>query len=113
MPPRRTRQRLIARMNHGGGPVAGVSVGATEGFTGLPHTMIQRTIVCTLLLAGLSACKSTPKEAELDANGNKVEYVWYTPTGSNLPVRVRKDQVKTSESQTTQDQNAMRATQQT
>jgi hypothetical protein len=55
-----------------------------------------------LLLVTLTSCVAPAKKAseERDANGNKIEYVYYTPTGSNLPIRVRKDQLKTSDSET-------------
>ena len=45
----------------------------------------------------LTSCVAPAKQTgEKDANGNKVEYVYYTPTGSNIPVKVRKDQLPSS-----------------
>lgn len=73
--------------------------------------MILR-ISLLLALAALAGCKTTPKQAELDANGNPIEYVTYTPTGSRIPVRVRKDQLATPDSRTVQDQQALKQAQQ-
>jgi len=51
-----------------------------------------------LLALTLTSCASAAKVSdEKDANGKEIEYVYYTPTGSNIPVRVRKDQLKTSD----------------
>jgi hypothetical protein len=48
-----------------------------------------------LLVAALTSCTVPAKETEeRDANGKKIEYVYYTPVGSNIPIRVRKDQLK-------------------
>jgi len=62
-----------------------------------------------VLALSFSGCASTPapKEAEVDANGNKIEYVWYTPTGSNIPKRVPKASLAQSDAAATQTQNAM------
>lgn len=73
--------------------------------------MIPR-IALLLALVTLTGCNTTPKKVELDENGKPVEYVTYTPTGSRLPVRVRKDQMKTQESQTARDQQALKEAQQ-
>jgi hypothetical protein len=49
----------------------------------------------------LSSCATPSKVSdERDANGKKIEYVYYTPTGSNLLIRVRKDEMQTSDSDT-------------
>jgi hypothetical protein len=64
-----------------------------------------------VIALSLSGCAGTPTtkeaEAEVDANGNKIEYVWYTPTGSSIPKRVPKSALTQSDSATTQAQNAM------
>ena len=43
------------------------------------------------LVAGLTGCAGTPKQATADAG----EYEWVTPTGSNIAVRVPKGQKAT------------------
>ena len=43
----------------------------------------------------------------MDANGKKIEYVYITPTGSNMPVRIRKDQAQSSDKETTDNQQAL------
>jgi hypothetical protein len=56
----------------------------------------------------LTACASPAKVAdEVDANGKKIEYVYYTPVGTNIPVKIRKDQLNDG-SQTASDQQALR-----
>src|SRR6478736_302751 len=60
--------------------------------------------ICTFSFFGCA----TPKQAELDANGKPIEYVWITPTGSNIPVKVRKDQVQTNSTGSSHDQEALR-----
>ena len=58
--------------------------------------------ICTrfpviLLVLALTSCVAPTKQAEeRDKNGNKIEYVYYTPTGSNVPIRVPRDQVQVS-----------------
>ena len=65
-------------------------------------------LVGALLIATLSSCVAPKKDAEeRDANGNKIEYVYYTPTGSHLPIRVRKDQLKASDKDTAAAENAL------
>jgi hypothetical protein len=60
--------------------------------------IIRALTVGVLLVATLSSCVAPAKVSEdKDANGKKIEYVYYTPTGSNLPIRVRKDQLTTSD----------------
>jgi hypothetical protein len=64
--------------------------------------------ICFLLLVTLTSCAAPAKVSEeKDANGKKIEYVYYTPTGSNLPIRVRKDQMQTSDSETEAAQKAV------
>jgi ABC-type phosphate/phosphonate transport system substrate-binding protein len=51
-----------------------------------------------VLAVTLTSCVAPSKKpAEVDANGKKIEYVWYTPTGSNVPIRVPKDSLKLSD----------------
>ena len=64
------------------------------------------------LALAFAGCAGPKKEAEVDANGKKIEYVWYTPTGSNMPVKVRKDSLQQSDSQTEHDKDAMQRAQQ-
>jgi hypothetical protein len=58
---------------------------------------------CALTFLG---CATPKKAAEVDANGKPIEYVYYTPTGSNVPVKIRKDQLAASDSG--RDQEALR-----
>lgn len=62
-------------------------------------------LAATLLGACAGPAKNTAGEK---ADKDSGEYVYYTPTGSSIPVKVRKEQVQSSDSQTTQDQNMMR-----
>jgi hypothetical protein len=59
--------------------------------------LIRPLTVGGLLLATLTSCVTPTKYPEKDANGKKIEYVWFTPVGSNVPIKVRKDQVATSD----------------
>jgi hypothetical protein len=53
---------------------------------------------CSALSVALTSCVAPSKKPdEVDANGKKIEYVWYTPTGSNVPIRVPKDSLKLSD----------------
>jgi hypothetical protein len=57
-----------------------------------------RTLSAGALVVALTACVAPSKVTdEKDAKGNKIVYVYYTPTGSSIPVRVRQDQLKTSD----------------
>ncbi len=65
-------------------------------------------IAGVLLVATLTSCVAPGKESEeRDANGKKIEYVYYTPTGSNVPVKVRKDQLNVSDSDADAQQKAL------
>jgi hypothetical protein len=67
-----------------------------------PMKHIRTLPAIFLLLVTLTSCVAPAKVSEeKDANGKKIEYVYYTPTGSNLPIKVRKDQMNTSDSETT------------
>lgn len=62
--------------------------------------LIRTLSTSALLVVALTSCVAPAKVSEeKDANGNKIEYVYYTPTGSNIPVRVRKDQLKTPDTE--------------
>jgi hypothetical protein len=70
--------------------------------------LIRALAVCFLLVVTLTSCATSAKKPEeTDANGKKIEYVYYTPTGSNLPIRVRKDQMQTDPSVTDASQKAV------
>jgi hypothetical protein len=62
-----------------------------------------------LMAIALTSCVAPPKESDgKDVNGKKiVEYVYYTPTGSNVPVRVLKEQLKTPDSDAEAQQKAL------
>jgi hypothetical protein len=60
---------------------------------------IRTFLASVVLVAVITSCASPAKVSEeRDANGNKIEYVYYTPSGSNIPIKVRKDSLKTSDS---------------
>jgi type IV pilus biogenesis protein CpaD/CtpE len=64
-----------------------------------------------LFLAGtaaafLSGCASKPGQTA--GQKDKDEYVYYTPTGSNIPVRVKKSDIQTTASDSQATQDAMR-----
>src|ERR1035441_9888016 len=63
--------------------------------------LIRALSTSVLLVVTLTSCIAPAKVSEeKDANGNKIEYVYYTPTGSNVPIKVRKDELKTTDSET-------------
>jgi hypothetical protein len=69
---------------------------------------LRALAVSLLLVVMLTSCAAPAKVSEeKDANGKKIEYVYYTPTGSNLPIRVRKDLVTPSDSETAAAQKAL------
>lgn len=50
---------------------------------------------CALYFSG---CTTPKKETvELDAKGKPIEYVWITPVGSHIAIKVPKDQAQTGE----------------
>jgi hypothetical protein len=74
---------------------------------------VPAAVISAVFVLGLGACASDRAKAEArKAKAERGEYVEYYPTGSNVPIRVRKDQAKTSESETAQAQEAMRRAQQ-
>lgn len=62
--------------------------------------------LCTFGCAGPGA-KEEKKTAEVDANGNPIEYVWYTPTGSSIPKRVPKASLAASDADSTRAQDTL------
>ena len=65
-----------------------------------PTMNLIRALAATVLLATLSSCAAPAKVSEeKDANGKKIEYVYYTPTGSSIPIRVRKDQLASTDAE--------------
>lgn len=76
---------------------------------------MQRLNVIPVLLVGclaLAGCASERVKAEArKAKEHKEEYVDYYPTGSNIPIKVPKDQMKTSQSETDRAQEVFREVQ--
>jgi hypothetical protein len=72
-----------------------------------PMNLVRTVAVCLLVVTLTSCATSSKVSEEKDANGKKIEYVYYTPTGSNLPIRVRKDQMQTDQSVTDASQKAV------
>jgi len=55
---------------------------------------IRTLSACVLLVATLTSCVAPAKQSDgKDANGKQIKYVYYTPIGSNVPIRVPADQV--------------------
>ena len=44
----------------------------------------------------LGACATPPKK---EAKKDDGEYVWYTPTGSHIPIKVRKEQLQSTDAE--------------
>jgi hypothetical protein len=60
--------------------------------------LIRTLSAGALLVVTLTSCVAPAKQSEgKDANGKKIEYVYYTPIGSNVPIKVPKDQMQTSD----------------
>ncbi len=75
-------------------------------------TLLRSLIVGALVTLLLAACASERVKAEAKkAKENKDDYVDYYPVGSNLPIRIPKDQAKASEKETEATQEAMRIAQ--
>ncbi len=72
------------------------------------HLIILLPLSCILL----SGCASQNAQTAGAQSKEKEEYVYYTPTGSNIPVRVRKDQLQASASETDQAQHLLTKIQQ-
>jgi len=72
--------------------------------------MRKIAILCTALALGMfqAGCASQlPRTASAAKQNAAEEYVWYTPTGSHIPIRIRKSELTESEN-TRADQEAMR-----
>lgn len=67
-----------------------------------------RAFTLVLTLALLAGCATTGTKEAADPKEKKVEYVYYTPTGSNIAVRIRKDLLQTPDSTTNNDQAVLR-----
>ena len=67
-----------------------------------PNTVPFALLTCVLL----SGCV-TKKDQTADQK-TKDEYVYYTPTGSNIPVRVKKSDIQTTDADTQATQDALR-----
>ena len=52
-------------------------------------TTLRLTGLASLCVVALCGC-ATPAATNKEAKSDKDEYVWVTPVGSNIPVRVRK-----------------------
>jgi len=71
-----------------------------------------RTLPAFALLTGLlTSCTTPTKYPETDANGKKIEYVYITPAGTNIPIKVRKDSVQMSDSDAAAEDKAYTALQ--
>jgi hypothetical protein len=61
--------------------------------------LIHTLFASALLVVTLTSCVAPAKVSDdKDANGKKIEYVYYTPPGSNIPIKVRKDSLNMSDS---------------
>jgi hypothetical protein len=66
--------------------------------------LIRNLTAALLFIGTVTSCATSTKYPEVDANGKKIEYVLYTPSGSNIPIKVRKDSLQMSDSDSaTQD----------
>jgi hypothetical protein len=70
----------------------------------LPALRPIRFLFASVMFAvTLTSCVAPPKDGK-DANGKKIEYVYYTPTGSSIPIRVPKDSIQLTDNEAaTQD----------
>jgi hypothetical protein len=60
---------------------------------------VRTFFASVVLVAIVTSCASPAKVSdERDASGDKIEYINYTPSGSNIPIKVRKDSMKSSDS---------------
>jgi hypothetical protein len=61
-----------------------------------------------LLVATLTSCATPAKDSKsTDANGKKIEYVYITPTGSNVPVLVAREVANASDNDSAASQTKM------
>ncbi len=87
-----------------GGPASSLDCGGLyDSLAASPLNQMKSPRILSLgavLALTLTSCTAPSKTSdERDANGKKIEYVYYTPTGSNVPVRVRKDSLKLSDTE--------------
>lgn len=69
-----------------------------------PMKIIRALTASALLVASLTSCVAPAKTSgEKDAKGKKIEYVYITPTGSSIPIRVPKDEVNAQSDNDAQD----------
>lgn len=73
---------------------------------GFTMKFIRNLTASLLLITTATSCATSTKYPEVDANGKKIEYVWYTPSGSNIPIKVRKDSLQMSDSDSNTQDNA-------
>jgi hypothetical protein len=67
-----------------------------------------------LLAVTLTSCAAPAKVSDQkDPNAKKIEYVYYTPTGSSIPIRVPKESVTLTDSEVASQQKALEALQRT
>jgi hypothetical protein len=61
--------------------------------------LVRTLCASALLVITVTSCVAPAKVSDdKDANGKKIEYVYYTPSGSNIPIKVRKDSLNLSDS---------------
>jgi hypothetical protein len=71
-----------------------------------------RITLCLLICVALAGCASErAKAADRKARQDQKDYVEYTPVGSNIPVKIPKDSVLVTESETDRTQEVMRTVQ--
>lgn len=61
-----------------------------------------------IALTFLAGCAAPTKTADQPKDKKEAEYVYYTPTGSNIPVRVRKSDLASSDAESGEAQEAIR-----
>jgi hypothetical protein len=67
-------------------------------------TIVSMALILGVLLGG---CRTPPSRAAAKAKDPRDEYVWYTPTGSHIPIYLKKSELIEREN-TRGDQEAMR-----
>jgi hypothetical protein len=63
--------------------------------------------LAVILCGLLDGCHTPPPRTAAKAKDPKDEYVWYTPTGSHIPIYIKKSEIVAREN-TKGDQEAMR-----
>jgi len=73
---------------------------------------LRLILVALVVSVGLAGCASERYQAEArKMKAQKDQYVDYTPVGSNIPVKIPKDEAKTSEKETEEAQRVFREAQ--